>query len=220
MSPRRTRLALTVGLLALVGVAVALALFQPWKLFVDEEVQEAAPVGAVAIVASPSADTTAAPAPVTTPAPAPVTTPAPSPADPTTAAPATTAGPATTAPPEPPTSTAAPPPPAPAATSFISIDHTTTGMVVLLADADGRRYVRFEDLATDNGPDLKVYLSTNTFDGPEGAFDDDFVDLGRLQGNLGSQNYEIPADVDLSRYRSVVIWCDRFNSAFGAAALP
>jgi hypothetical protein len=66
---------------------------------------------------------------------------------------------------------------------------------------------------------VKVYLSTNPIDGPEQAFDDDIVDLGRLQGNLGDQNYAVPAEVDLSRYRSLVIWCDRFNSAFGAAPL-
>ena len=70
-----------------------------------------------------------------------------------------------------------------------------------------------------NGPDLFVYLSTNPPDGPEGAFDDDFVNLGRLEGNVGSSNYVVPAGTDLSRYASVVIWCDRFNSAFGAAPL-
>ena len=64
-----------------------------------------------------------------------------------------------------------------------------------------------------------MYLSTNPPDGPEGEFDDDYVNLGRLEGNLGSSNYVIPVGTDLSRYASVVIWCDRFNSAFGAAPL-
>lgn len=64
-----------------------------------------------------------------------------------------------------------------------------------------------------------LYLSTNTVDGDEGLFDNDYVDLGRLKGNKGDQNCEVPADVDLGRYSSVVIWCDRFDSAFGAAEL-
>jgi hypothetical protein len=52
------------------------------------------------------------------------------------------------------------------------------------------------------------------------VFDDGaYVDLGRLKGNRGDQNYPVPADVDLGRYRSVTIWCDRFNVSFGAAAL-
>lgn len=46
-----------------------------------------------------------------------------------------------------------------------------------------------------------------------------FVDLGELQGNLGDQNYLVPADVEPLAYASVVIWCERFDSAFGAADL-
>ena len=90
---------------------------------------------------------------------------------------------------------------------------------MLLEDETGKRFVRLENLDTSNGPDLFVYLSANPPDGPEGQFDHDYVNLGRLAGNLGSSNYVIPAGTDLSRYVSVVIWCDRFNSAFGAAPL-
>jgi hypothetical protein len=75
------------------------------------------------------------------------------------------------------------------------------------------------DTDTDNGPDLYLYLSPNGADGDEAAFDDGHLSLGRLKGNLGDQNYEVPAEADLARYHSVVIWCDRFNSAFGAASL-
>jgi hypothetical protein len=84
---------------------------------------------------------------------------------------------------------------------------------------DGRRVLRLEDLHTSNGPALFVYLSANPAHGPNGAFDDTYIDLGRLKGNIGSQNYEIPPDVDPGQYPSVVIWCDRFDAAFGAADL-
>jgi hypothetical protein len=79
--------------------------------------------------------------------------------------------------------------------------------------------VRFERFRTSNGPLLRVYLSAAPPAGPGGTFDDRFVDLGSLKGNIGDQNYEIPADADLSKMRSVVIWCDRFNVAFGTAAI-
>lgn len=102
---------------------------------------------------------------------------------------------------------------------FISLDHGTSGVVRVLELADGRRIVRLEGLDTDNGPDLYLYLTTNAADGAEGAFDDDFVSLGRLKGNQGDQNYDLPSDADLARFATVVIWCDRFNSAFGAADL-
>jgi hypothetical protein len=103
--------------------------------------------------------------------------------------------------------------------SFVSLDHATTGTVRVLELADGRRFVRLEGFETDNGPDLFVYLSANLAGGPEGAFDDDFANLGELQGNIGDQNYELPSEVDPARYASVVIWCDRFDAAFGAADL-
>jgi hypothetical protein len=62
-----------------------------------------------------------------------------------------------------------------------------------------------------------VYLSRATADGPGGAFDDRFVALGALKGNIGDQNYAIPRAVDLSAYRSVVVWCKRFGVPFAAA---
>lgn len=191
--------------IVLLGLVVfVLVWFQPQKLFIDDKVDQAAPLGATPItVAAPPTSL----APATTAAPASL-----APAVPTT--PPTTAPP-TTAPPTTVPATA----PLPAPTQFVSLDHGTTGNLLVLQDDQGVRYVRFEAFETDNGPDLFVYLSANPVDGPEQAFDDDFVDLGRLQGNIGDQNYVIPPDVDLTRYRSVVVWCDRFNSAFGAAPL-
>lgn len=100
---------------------------------------------------------------------------------------------------------------------FVSLDHDTSGAARILALEDGRRVVRLEGLDTDNGPDLYLYLTANPAAGDEGAFDDDFVNLGRLKGNQGDQNYDLPGGTDLERYGTVVIWCDRFNSAFGAA---
>lgn len=102
---------------------------------------------------------------------------------------------------------------------FVSLDHGTSGVARVLELGAGERIVRIEGLDTDNGPDLFVYLTPNPADGDEGGFDDDFVNLGRLKGNQGDQNYELAPEVDLSRYATVVIWCDRFNSAFGAADL-
>lgn len=102
---------------------------------------------------------------------------------------------------------------------FRSYEHATTGRARVIAAAGGRRYVRFEDFKTSNGPALRVYLSAAPATGPAGTFDDRFVDLGDLKGNIGEQNYAIPRGVALPRYRSVVVWCKRFGVAFGAASL-
>ena len=103
--------------------------------------------------------------------------------------------------------------------SFIDRSHPTEGDAQVLGDGSGQRFLRLEDFRTDNGPDLNVYLSAAPPDAPAGAFDDDFVDLGDLKGNVGSQNYEIPVGLDLDRYSTVAIWCVRFGVVFGAAEL-
>jgi hypothetical protein len=89
----------------------------------------------------------------------------------------------------------------------------------LLIDVEGKRYLRFEDLEVDNGPDLKVHLSPEPASSEEGAFDDRIVSLGDLKGNIGDQNYEIPASVDLDSFRSAVVWCERFGVGFAVAPL-
>jgi Electron transfer DM13 len=103
--------------------------------------------------------------------------------------------------------------------SFRSYEHATSGRARVLQLPDGRRYVRFDGFHTSNGPALKVYLSAAPASGPGDAFDDRYVSLGDLKGNIGEQNYAIPRHVNLARYRSVVVWCKRFSVPFGAAAL-
>ena len=66
---------------------------------------------------------------------------------------------------------------------------------------------------------LVVWLTKNPALGEADRFDDDHVSLGPLKGNVGDQNYVVPADVDSSGYASVVVWCDRFDVPFGAADL-
>ena len=102
---------------------------------------------------------------------------------------------------------------------FVDRSHPTSGDVTVLSGADGRRVLRFENFKTDNGPDLDVYLSAAAPDAPASEFDDDFINLGDLKGNIGNQNYEIPLEVDLEHYSTVVIWCVRFGVAFGVADL-
>lgn len=101
---------------------------------------------------------------------------------------------------------------------FEDAEHATSGAVRLLELADGRRFVRLEGLASSDGPDLHVWLSDRPSGGEWGSYDDGrYVALGELKATHGNQNYEIPPQADLAGLRSVVIWCDRFNVAFGTA---
>ena len=101
--------------------------------------------------------------------------------------------------------------------AFHSHEHATEGRARVIDVPGDGRYVRFERFRTSNGPLLRVYLSAARADGPGGAFDDRFVDLGALKGNIGAQNYAIPVRADLRDYRSVVVWCKRFSVPFAAA---
>jgi hypothetical protein len=102
---------------------------------------------------------------------------------------------------------------------FQSLEHGTSGRALLLQLPDGSFVVRFEDLDTLNGPDLRVYLSEVPATDDAHAYGDRFVDLGGLKANKGNQNYAVPPDVDVSRFESVVIWCRRFTVGFGVAPL-
>ncbi|HEU4930696.1 MAG TPA: DM13 domain-containing protein [Pyrinomonadaceae bacterium] len=98
--------------------------------------------------------------------------------------------------------------------------HETKGMAAVFQLADGKKTLRLTNFATSNGPDVHVYLVAAT-----DAKDNDsvtkagFLDLGSLKGNIGDQNYELPANADLAKYRAVTIWCKRFSVNFGTAPL-
>lgn len=103
--------------------------------------------------------------------------------------------------------------------SFIDIDpvHGAVGSATIYALPDGSRLLRFQDFRSKNGPDLHVFLSMEAPTSTFGGLGENAVDLGELKGNVGNQNYEIPADVDLSQYRSVVIYCVPFHVVFSTA---
>jgi len=105
--------------------------------------------------------------------------------------------------------------------SFIEIDavHRGEGEATLYQLEDGRQLLRLENFRVTNGPDLHVILSRAEAPISHEDVGDDYVDLGSLKGNVGEQNYDIPAGLDLSEYRSVVIYCVPFHVVFSTATL-
>ena len=187
----RTRaVVLAVALVA--GLLVAgLAWFEPWRLFTSSTLDEAAP----------TSTSTAGPEPVSA---------ASTPAAPTSPGPTSAAS----AGPTEPQDTVL------ARGRFEAAEHETSGAVAVLALADGRRFLRLQDLATSDGPDLQVWLTDQPSGGAWGSYDDGrHIELGELKATRGNQNYPIPDDARLEGLTSVVVWCDRFDVAFGTAAL-
>jgi electron transfer DM13 len=107
-----------------------------------------------------------------------------------------------------------------AAGSFHSNAHETKGRATIYRLDDGRRVLRLTQFKTSNGPDVRVYLvAAADVQKEDAAKKAGIVDLGALKGNVGDQNYDVPAGLDLSKYRAVSIWCRRFTVNFGAAPL-
>lgn len=198
LSSRRTVAVIATAVVAVVAT-VGLALFQPWRLVTDTVVEEALP-GAAPVSTSPSAAPTTSADRPRSPGRSPATSAATSP----TTSPA--AGPRRLT-----------------QGSFVTHEHDTTGTASIVRLPDGSRILRLEGLETSDGPDLKVWLSNApVIEGRAGwhVFDDGrYQNLGKLKGNRGNQNYALPADLDLAAFRSISIWCDRFNVSFGAAPL-
>lgn len=102
--------------------------------------------------------------------------------------------------------------------TFNEIDfiHKGKGRASLYKVSADKKLLRFEDFEVTNGPDLYVYL-TRTENPKEDIAKDEFINLGKLKGTVGNQNYEIN---NLSEdYKTVVIWCKQFSVLFSFAVL-
>ena len=100
--------------------------------------------------------------------------------------------------------------------------HETSGRATVYQEADGKLVLRLSGFMTSNGPDVHVILvaaKDASDDASSLKSNTERVELGKLKGNEGDQNYEIPAGTDLSKFQTVSIYCERFNANFGAAPL-
>ena len=104
--------------------------------------------------------------------------------------------------------------------NFRGLAHETQGTATVYQLPDGAKTLRLMDFETSNGPDVRVYLvAAPEANDNETVTKAGFIDLGAMKGNIGDQNYDIPADIDVGKYRTVTIWCRRFGVNFGSASL-
>lgn len=183
---------------ALIAVAAATLItaflaFRPDTIFIDNAVDES-----LGDAFAPTRSTTPE-VPATTPVAPSADAPEPSP---------TTSDDPRTSPPQPMTVTTG---------GFVGIDHSAIGTATIY-EQDGEFVLRFED-DTDiqNGPDLFVWLLAS--DDYTGGVPPEYLDLGMIKGNVGGQNYQLPAEYDPDTHRVVLVWCKRFSVPFAAAPL-
>jgi len=96
--------------------------------------------------------------------------------------------------------------------SFVDAPSHDASGTVEVYENNSSRTLSFKNFRGDNGPDLRVYLSTN-------SSASDFVELGNLTAVQGDFSYTVDASVDLDVYSTVLIWCEDFSVNFGTAAL-
>lgn len=98
--------------------------------------------------------------------------------------------------------------------------HKGEGKARVFRLSDGALVLRLEEFKVTNGPDLYVYLSGHP--APRSGsqvHEGRALEIARLKGNIGNQNYALPPNVDLSKFKSVVIYCKQFSVVFSTAEL-
>lgn len=222
-------LPLAVKLLGLAGVTAG-ALFLAWlisPIFIDRRVDEEFPAVAAATAEMPEPTETQSEPTRTMPETS-TTMPEPTAAqseptemmaEPTEMMPAATTAPLPT---ETPVATATPAEPvALLQGSFQGVGRYDAGGTATIYELpDGQLLLRFEDFAATNGPDLLVGLSGHATPMTSAELHDQgYLELERLKGNEGSQNYLLPAGIDLAAFQSATIYCRAFSVMFGFASL-
>jgi len=104
---------------------------------------------------------------------------------------------------------------------FIERESKGEGVVFLVINEEGRWLEFNEDFKTGRAPDLRVYLSpvaaseltAETIEGGMSVF------LAELESRKGSQRYQIPENIDLTRFRSVAVHCLKYSKLYPAADL-
>jgi hypothetical protein len=103
----------------------------------------------------------------------------------------------------------------------VSARYSGGGSATIAETAAGETVVQLgSNFSVTPGPDLEVWLVADAAPATNNAvLASTYVSLGALQSPTGAQTYSIPADVDVSAYGSVVIWCEDFSVLFTVATL-
>jgi Electron transfer DM13 len=93
----------------------------------------------------------------------------------------------------------------------MGVNHTVSGTATIY-ELNGAYTLVLDPFQSQNGPDLKVYLSKDV-----GA--KNFIRLGMLKSTTGKQSYSLPANTNLAEYPYTHIWCEAFSVEFARAML-
>jgi len=92
---------------------------------------------------------------------------------------------------------------------LMGVGHTVSGAASVY-QVNGKKIVLLDPYSSQNGPDLRVYLSKD-------KDANSYINLGKLKSINGKQSYDVPGNLDLTDYAYVIIWCQQFTVLFGRA---
>jgi hypothetical protein len=95
--------------------------------------------------------------------------------------------------------------------NLIGVGHSVSGSVKVYEDG-GKRILVLDPFSSQNGPDLRIYLSTD-----QSATE--YINVGALKSVTGKQSYDVTGMPDLEKYKFVLVWCQEFSVLFGKAEL-
>ncbi|GBF79111.1 DM13 domain-containing protein [Aphanothece sacrum] len=104
--------------------------------------------------------------------------------------------------------------------TFVKAEAPTTGTAKIVKEG-GQNYLEIDSAfsTNDQAPDLHVLLDPNANPPKSYSNMNGYVNLGKLHKVKGAQRYPIPSAIDLSKFKSVVIWCRMANATMGYATL-
>ena len=98
--------------------------------------------------------------------------------------------------------------------------HKGSGTATVYKLPEGGHVLRLEDFKVTNGPDLRVIVTpSGSPDSRDDVHEPGYLELGKLKGNIGNQNYPFPEGADPSDLNAVVIYCKPFSVIFSVAEL-
>lgn len=104
--------------------------------------------------------------------------------------------------------------------SFYPLDQQGHGTVTVYRLPDGSDALRLDNFYVSPNTGLQIQLSTHPSPHSDGDITGSPIAVvANLNQTAGSMNFSVPAGVDVTHYRSVVIWCLELRTAYSAANL-
>lgn len=105
---------------------------------------------------------------------------------------------------------------------LVSKLHETSGRATVYRTQDSVMSLRLTGFHTSNGPDVHVVLVAANDPALQSSTPGkvlESIEIAPLKGNEGDQEYALPAHLDLTRYNTIAVYCERFHAVFGTAKL-